>query len=316
MIMQKTMRKSRTRESLVEFFLASLKGISQVLLIENAISGLLILLAITTYSYTLGIMTLLSAVIGTIIGKLGGADEKSINQGLFGYNSVLTGIALTLFLTGPYHWIIALIGAAIAAIFTAAMMHAMKNSGIPVLTFPFIILSWLMLLASYRLEAFKLSPDLVPQDLSKWELDLTGKVDWVEGTFNGIGQIFFIHGTLSGILLFGAVFWAGWKFGLYAIIGNFVALITSYLLGGEPNLIFMGLYGYNAILTILAVSIVFNMKTSRFGLLLGVIGAGLTVLLTASIATWLIPFGLPALTMPFVLSTWLLLGARKVLPRL
>ena len=250
------------------------------------------------------------------MGILGGADEESINQGLFGYNSVLTGIVLTLFLTGPYHWIIALFGAAIAAIFTAAMMHALKDSGIPVLTFPFIILSWLMLLASYRLKVFHLTPDLVPQDLLNWEVDMTGKVDWLEGTFNGIGQIFFLHNTLSGVLLFIAVFWAGWKFGLYVIIGNSVALLTSYLLGGEPNLIFMGLYGYNAILTILAVSIVFDTKSNRFAPFLGVIGACLTVLLTASIATLLLPFGLPALTMPFVLSTWLLLGARKVLPRL
>ncbi|WP_318616650.1 urea transporter [Sporosarcina sp. YIM B06819] len=314
--MQNVMRKSWTEGPVATFLSASLKGISQVLLIENAFSGLLILLAITTSSLLLGIMTILSAFIGNIIGKIGGADENSINQGLFGYNSVLTGIALTLFLTGPYHWIIALIGAAIAAIFTAAMMHVMKSSGIPVLTIPFIVLSWLMLLASYRLKAFQLTPDLVPQDLSNWEVDMTGKADWVEGTFNGIGQIFFLHNTLSGVLLFVAVFWAGWKFGLYAIIGNFVALITSYLLGGEPHLIFMGLYGYNAILTIFAVSVVFKGKSHRFGPYLGIIGACLTVLLTASIATLLLPFGLPALTMPFVLSTWLLLAARKVLPRL
>ncbi len=314
--MQNAMSKSWTRGPVATFLSASLKGISQVLLIENAFSGLLILLAITTSSFLLGIMTLLSAFIGNIIGKLGGADEKSINQGLFGYNSVLTGIVLTVFLTGPYHWIIALFGAAIAAIITAAMTHVMKDSGIPVLTFPFIILSWFMLLASYRLKAFQLTPDLVPQDLSNWEVDMTGKEDWVEGTFNGIGQIFFLDNTLSGVILFIAVFWAGWKFGLYAIIGNFVALLTSYLLGGEPDLIFIGLYGYNAILTIIAVSVVFNTKSNRFSPFLGVIGACLSVLLMASLSTWLLPFGLPALTMPFILSTWLLLAARKVLPRL
>ena len=314
--MKNIRRKSWSRPTLVTYFTAALKGISQVLLIENAISGLLILIAITTYSYFLGVITLLSAIIGNAVGRFGGADEKSINSGLFGYNSVLTGIALALFLTGPYHWIIALIGAAVASIFTAAMMHAFKSSGIPVLTFPFIILSWLMLLASYRLKLFQLSPDLVPQDLSKWEVDMTGKVDWVDGTFSGIGQIFFLDNTLSGALIFVAVFWAGWKFGLYAVVGNLVALLTSYLLGGEPHLIFEGLYGYNAILTIIAVSKVFNTKSTRFNPVLGIIGACLTVPLTASIATVLIPFGLPALTMPFVLTTWLLLGARKVLPRL
>ena len=92
-------------ESFITFIAASLKGISQVILIENAITGLLILIAITIESYYLGIIALLSAIIGTLVGKFGGADEQTINQGLLGYNSVLTGMALALFLSGPYMWI-------------------------------------------------------------------------------------------------------------------------------------------------------------------------------------------------------------------
>ncbi|WP_143565322.1 urea transporter [Sporosarcina sp. P7] len=42
----------------------------------------------------------------------------------------------------------------------------------------------------------------------------------------------------------------------------------------------------------------------------------MTVPLMASVSIWLLPFGLPALTMPFALSTWLILGAMKVLPNL
>ena len=59
------------------FITASLKGISQVILIENAITGLLILIAITIDSYYLGIIALLSAIIGTLVGKFGGADEQT-----------------------------------------------------------------------------------------------------------------------------------------------------------------------------------------------------------------------------------------------
>jgi urea transporter len=296
--------------------LASLKGISQVILIENAVSGAIILLAITISSYYLGIMTLLSSIIGTLIGKIGGANKNSVSAGLYGYNSVLTGIALILYLTGPFQWIIALIGAAIAAIFTVAMVHFMKNTGLPILTFPFIILTWFMLLVSYRLTAFKVTNALEPQSLMQWELNIAGEVNWSEGIFNGIGQIFFLDNSLSGALLFIAVFWAGWRFGLYAVLGNTIALLTSYGLGGEHSLILMGLYGYNAILACLAVAVVFNTDKHRFTPFSGIIAACLTVLLAASISTWLLPYGLSPLTMPFVLSTWLLLGARKVLPKL
>jgi urea transporter len=312
--MKKDNRNSLREGPLFSFMSASLKGISQVILIENTITGLLILIAITVSSYFLGVIALLSAIIGTLVGKLGGADEKSINQGLFGYNSVLTGMALALFLSGPYQWIFALIGAAVAAILTATMMHFMKKTEIPILTFPFIILTWFTLLTSYKLEGIKLSSALVPQNLSSWELNTAGEINLLDGIFNGIGQIFFLNHAISGIIISIAVFWAGRKLGFYAIVGNVVALLISYFLGGEHTLIMLGLYGYNAILTVLAVSAVFKGENNRYAPLAGIIAACLTVPLTASVSTWLLPYGLPALTMPFVLSTWLFLGARKVLP--
>ncbi|MEH7092982.1 urea transporter (plasmid) [Priestia megaterium] len=315
--MKKSNHNSLTREGFPLLMLASFRGISQVMLIENAVTGFIILVAITVSSYLLGVITLLSAIIGTLVGKLGGETTKEgVNSGLFGYNSVLTGIGLTLYLHGSYQWVISLIGAAVAAIFTATMMHFMKKSEIPILTFPFIGLTWFTLLASYKLKAFKLSSGLVPQDLSHWKLNIAGDINWTEGIFNGIGQIFFLDNILSGILLFVAVFWAGWKFGLYAIVGNAAALVTAYALGGEHTLLYMGLYGYNAILTIFAVSIVFNSEQNRFAPLSGIIAACLTVPITASVSTILMPYGLPALTMPFVLCTWIFLGARKVLPSL
>lgn len=310
---QKILQDAVKKSSLSWLIISSLKGISQVILIENAVTGFIILVAIMISSIPLAIITLLSALIGTLIGKIGGADIDSISQGLYGYNSVLTGMALSLFLSGGNRWVIALVGAAFAAIFSAMFIHLMKRTGLPVLTFPYIILTWFLLLASYRLAIFKLSPALVPQSLSNWKLNIEGETNWLEGSMNGIGQVFFLDNTISGILIFIAVFWAGWKFGVYAIIGNAAALLNSYLLGGEHSLIFMGLYGYNAILTMIAVSIVFK-ENQRFTLLSGIIAACFTVPITASVDTWLLPYGLPALTMPFVLCSWLFLGARKVLP--
>ncbi|WP_245975384.1 urea transporter [Oceanobacillus chungangensis] len=298
------------------FIAISLKGISQVVLIENVVSGAIILLAITIASVPLGIIALLSSMIGTMIGKLGGVDDEILNQGLFGYNSVLTGMALLLFLTGPTQWILCLVGAAIAAILTASVMHIMKGTGIPILTLPFILLTWFALLVSYRLTTFQISNSLVPQSLRQWELDITGDIELSHGIFYGIGQVYFLDNMVSGILLFIAVFWASWKLGLYASIGNAAALVTALILGAERSLIFLGLYGYNAILTCIAVALVFNMDKRPFSYASGIMAACLTVPLAASINTWLLPYGLPALTMPFVLSTWVFLSARKILPKL
>lgn len=298
------------------FIAASLKGISQIILIENAMTGFIILIAITVSSYYLGIITLLSAIIGTLMAKFGGADENTINQGLFGYNSVLTGMTLVLFLRGPYMWIVALVGAAIATIFTSTVMQFMKKTEIPILTFPYIALTWFLLLSSYKLKNIKLSETLAPQDLTNWKLNIEGEIDLLNGIFDGIGQVFFLDSTISCILIFIAVFWAGIKLGIYAAIGNIAAIITAYFLGGEHTLIALGLYGYNAILTIIAVSTAFNSEHNRFTFLSGIISACLTVPTAAALSTWLVPYGLPALTMPFVLVTWVFLAAKKVLPNI
>lgn len=304
------------KEGFTSVILASLKGISQIVFIENAISGLIILIAITISSYTLGIIALLSSIIGTVIGKIGGAPANSIRTGLYAYNSVLTGMAITLFLTGSSRWIIALIGAMIAAIFAATIKHFMNKLDIPIATFPFIILTWFLLLVSYQLKTFHLSESLVPQSLAYFELNIEGDVNWVEGFFDGIGQVFFVDGIVTGVLLYIAVFWASWRLGLYALIGSALALLIAYGLGGEHSLITHGLYGYNAILTCMAVTFVFSTKSNRFRIISGIVATCLTVPLTASITTLLLPYGLPALTLPYVLCTWLFLGARKVLPKL
>ncbi|WP_233202884.1 urea transporter [Sporosarcina sp. P1] len=302
--------------SLTAFLKESLKGISQIIYIENTVTGLLILLAITVSSFSLGVIAGLSAMIGTLVAKVGGADQTWISKGLMSYNSVLSGLVLQTFLTGPNAWIVALVGAAITAIFTATLMYFLGNFGIPILTLPFILSTWFILLSSYKLDSIKLNESLVPQSVANWELHVEGEIDLFQAIFNGIGQIFFLTETIPGLLLFIAVFWASRKMGIYAVIGNVVACATALALVGEHTLIMLGLYGYNAILTILAVSVVYNTKENRYAPITGVLAACITVPLMASVSIWLLPFGLPALTMPFVLSTWLILGARKVLPNL
>ena len=290
-----------------------MKGISQVVLIENWVTGLFILAAITITSFQLGLIAFLSVAIGTLVGRVGGGDPVSVSQGLYGYNPMLTGMAVHLFLEGPASWGIALFGALITAAFTASVLTLLEPTGMPTLTFPYIVTTWLIMLSSYRLESLKLTDGLVPQDLSHWKLKIEGNIDWLSAFIDGAGQIFFLQGIIAGLLIFIGIFFAGLKFGMYALVGNFVAMVTAYILGAEHSLIDAGLYGYNAILTALAVGVVFRGGESWMAPLTATIGSILTVLLIASVDTILLPYGLPALTMPFALSTSIFIGARKIM---
>jgi urea transporter len=93
----------------------SLKGFSQVMLVENAISGSLIFLGITLYSPLLGLMALLSSFIGTGTVKYCGGDKLAVSQGIYDFNYILSSVAVILFLQSGWRWVIALVVAAIAA---------------------------------------------------------------------------------------------------------------------------------------------------------------------------------------------------------
>ncbi|RHW32137.1 urea transporter [Neobacillus notoginsengisoli] len=306
----------QTIESLIKIpgaaqLLIILRGISQVVLINNALTGAVILFAIATVSIPLTIAAFVSSAIGTLTAYWGGADKNRIRNGLFGFNSVLTGMGLILYLSGPYKWIIALACAFITSFMTAALMRAMTPTGLPVLSIPFILITWMILLASYRLKAFTLTTELMPQNLSNWKLDISGSINWATGLFDGARQVFFLQNSVAGILILIGISIAGWKLGVYALLGNMAALATAYVLGAEHALIDNGLFGYNAVLAAVAIGSVYRNPHNKLAPLSAIIASCLTVLVISAVDSWLLPYGLPALTFPFVLSTWILLGARK-----
>ena len=299
----------------LSFIPSALKGVSQVILLDNALSGLFILIGLAIASPTLGLMAFLASLVGTLVGDYGGADKNSVQTGLFGCNSVLTGIAIMIFMEGGIRWIIAIAGAAVAALLTAAFMHAAKKFAYPVLTLPFIILTWLLLLSAYRFTAFQLSSDIVPQSLSLWELDTHGSPQLFRGLIKGVSEVFLIDVFWSGVFILIAVFWAGWQYGVYTLFGTAVSWLVAYSLGADIKLLNLGLYSYNAVLAMIAVGSVYNVRQRIFPFA-GTFAAMATVFVTASVDTWLLPFGLPPLTMPYVLCTWLFIGSRKVLRNL
>ncbi|PIC63933.1 urea transporter [Sporosarcina sp. P13] len=309
------MTRRNARDNILATLTATLKGISQVLLIENAITGLIVLIGLALYSIPLSVIAFLSSFIGTLTAQIGGADKKLIAQGLFGFNSALSGLAMSIFLAEDNRWLIALFSAIIASIFTAAIMHITKPFDVPSLTFPYIILAWFLLTTSHRLKFIEASDSLTPNVLAYFELDISGPVDLISAATKSFGQIYFADHIWGGLLILLGIFFASRRLGVLAIISMVISLLTAYYLGSSHSLINSGLYGYNAILTIFAVSDVFSDR-KKWIPVSGLIASIVSVLLTASLDSFLLPYGLPALTMPFVLSTWLFLFARKVMPSL
>ena len=113
-----------------------LKGISQVSFIENALSGLVILIAIALNNIKHAIWIMLAVIISTVFSGLIGASSELVAQGLYGYNAILATLALVLYPRIP--WPLILLGILLSCLVTLGF-HEL--SLLP-LTAPFILSVW------------------------------------------------------------------------------------------------------------------------------------------------------------------------------
>lgn len=90
-----------------------LKGLGQIMLQENPITGFLFLIGIFYGSFLMGVAALLATVCGTATALLLKYDKSEIDKGLYGFSAPLVGVALLLFLKPEFlcwllyhHWFI------------------------------------------------------------------------------------------------------------------------------------------------------------------------------------------------------------------
>jgi len=72
-------------------------GFSQIMLQENAITGMLFLLGIFYNSVAMGTGALLGVLAGTSTAFIFRYSKKDIQRGLYGFNGALAGIGIILF---------------------------------------------------------------------------------------------------------------------------------------------------------------------------------------------------------------------------
>lgn len=66
-----------------------LRGISQIMLVNNVITGILFLIGIFYNSWLMGIGVIIGVLTGTFTAMLLKYNKKDIDNGLYGYNSAL-----------------------------------------------------------------------------------------------------------------------------------------------------------------------------------------------------------------------------------
>lgn len=284
-----------------------LKNISQVLLLNNAWTGLFILLGLFIGSWKVGVMALIASVIALLLAKRTNYSEEEINTGLSGFNPVLTAIALTLFLVPKwYSLIIILVAIIITMPIGSAFREFFKPFGAPMLTMPYVFVSWLILLMSFQFKFVNADVNILPNAIQ--EIQFSGHhIQFINAFLSGFSEIFLLKSVLAGTLILIGIFIASRKAGVYAIVANLIGFLAVIVLGANHDQINEGLFGYNVILTVLALGIAFRTRIQRpISIVLGIL---LTVVIHAGMTTLLTPYGLPVFTLPFIIATWIMLFA-------
>ena len=179
---------------------------------------------------------------------------------------------------------------------------ARKHVPFPTYTAPFIVTTWVLFFLGKALAVAPVEPG--------GPLEGAGIIQAVA---HGVSQVMFQASLWTGLLFLVGIALSNWEHAVWVLLGSIVGMLVgsyhataaarvldpeSLVERGLLDNVVLGLYGYNATLAAVAL---FLWRRSLIPPLLGML---LSVLLTD-----LIPMlGLPALTAPFVLATWLVLA--------
>lgn len=272
-----------------------LKGIGQIMLQNNTLTGLLFLIGILINSPLMAVAAVVAVLVGTLTAKILKFNEDNINSGLYGFNATLVGVALIAFFEPTVTiWIAIIILSAISTL----IMNFCLEKKIPVFTFPFIVLTWISLYIFHNVSPI---PDAAPDYLE--ELIHYHPFSILDYGL-GFGEVIFQGSLLSGVIFFIAVYMSSPTAALYGLFGALFGVIVAILLKDRIEDVKLGMFSFNAVLC----AIVFSgpKKINGIYVVIAILLSGLT-------EEVMLRLDLPVLTFPFVLGTWLTLIIRDIL---
>lgn len=272
-----------------------LRGFSQIMLQNHSVTGLLFMAAIALGSAPMLLGGLAACALATALGACL-RQPVALDQGLYGFNGALVGMAgVVFFQLTP--GAIALIAAGSAG--ATLLTHLTRRTDLPGLTAPFVLTTWLMLLVAPISGITFLgtaSADPLPPVDNGWLL---------ASVFRGIGQVMFQDNWVAGALFLTGLFVSNWRHALLALFGSVAGTLALALPDVSAQLVAQGLYSLSPALTAIALGF------DRTGSGLLRLFAGVALALTLS--HLFITLALPALTAPFVLAVWIVLGLQRIL---
>ncbi|XP_010190107.1 PREDICTED: urea transporter 2, partial [Mesitornis unicolor] len=291
---------------IIQFIDWVLRGISQVMFVNNPLSGLMVVGGFLVQNPWWTLTGCLGTVVSTLTALILGQDRSAIAAGLYGYNGVLVGLLMAIFSAkGDYHWWLLLPVALVSMtcpVFTSALGSVFCKWDLPVFTFPFNLALTLYLAATGPHNLF--FPTTVIQPATA-----TSNITWTDAEVPmllqsipvGVGQVYGCDNPWTGGIFLIALFISSPLICLHAAIGSAVGMLAALSLATPFNKIYSGLWGYNSSLSCIAIGGMFYAFTWQTHLL-AIACALFSAYLGATVTNMLSVFGVSSGTWSFCLS--------------
>ncbi len=267
---------------LPKFFESCLRGLGQIMLQNNPITGLLFLIGIFVGSVPMGFAALLSVVVGTLTAKILKFNSQETEAGLYGFSAALVGVALLIFLKNEWvAWLLMVVG----NFFSAWIQNFFNQRKISVYTLPFVLVTWGILFFCNH---------FLPELISVTTTTSVEKLDFYSFILRDFGQVIFQNHLGAGALFLLGIVVNSPKSAVYSLVFSTVAAVLSWKFFSNTIDFQQGLLGYNVVLCTIALM---NDKKWNFAWI------AFSTVISMLISYIFIQFQWIPLTFPFVLST-------------
>ncbi|MGC8866206.1 MAG: urea transporter [Bacteroidales bacterium] len=303
-----------------------LKSYAQVFFSDNNVLAAIIA-AVSFFNPMAGLSGLWAALLTHLIAWMSGFNRPKIASGLYGFNSLLTGMALgSMFEPSTGLFIIVSFAALLNLMITLTLEGVFYKYGLSFLSLPFLFSTWTLLLATRYLSGLDLTPGSTFMLNKLYALGgkpLVNSYNWFFNLelptpivlyFRSVGAIFFQNYLFAGLLIvLGLLYYSRIAFTL-SLLGFGTAWLYYELLGGNMADLSLGYIGFNFILTAIAAGGFFTVA-SPWSYIWVVFLSTLTSIFTTAATGLLSQWQLPVYSLPFNMAVLLFVYILKLRER-
>uniref|UniRef100_A0A8B9U250 Urea transporter n=1 Tax=Anas zonorhyncha TaxID=75864 RepID=A0A8B9U250_9AVES len=288
-----------------------LRGTSQVMFVNNPLSGLFILVGLFIQKPWWMLTGCAGSVVSTLTALALSQDRSAIAAGQHGYNGILVGLLMAVYSDkGDYYWWLlppVAVTSMACPVLTSALGSIFSKWDLPVFTLPFNIAVTLYLAATGHYNLF------FPTTLIK-PVASVPNITWtainvpllLQSIPVGVGQVYGCENPWTGGIFLVALLISSPLICLHAAIGSAVGMFAALSIATPFDSIYLGLHNYNCALACIAIGGMFYALTWQTHLL-ALACALFCAYSGAAFTNALSVLGLPLCTWPFCFSALLFL---------